>query len=749
MARNAEAMQEDVFSNLDEKLPTPATEAPAPLYRVIGANAIKVSKSFGPMWQTKIRAAVAAYQVTRDAWEECFKYVNMHHGKEMQTPKGNFRRGDGSENVIYANLQTVLPAIYSKNPDITVATTDEEDQDFSETAQTLLTQLCRRPNWPGLNLKPKAKKAAMMAELTNFGVLKLEWIQKQDSREEAQKQLNKLYDDLENAKTQPEIEAVYGKLESLESLIELFERMGPKLSTVLPQDLIPDPNASEPDGSDGNWVAEHCWFNTEFLRAQYTEKDEVDGKQTVSIANPTHMISLTSEKGTKMDGLSLLLDAIDSVPSEPTSHLEEEQRGYKLRYMTECYLLWDKTTRRVYLFQKNDMSWPLWAWEDPFKLSRFFPYFYMQFNLGTGSVITPGQVSYYLDQQDNINQINRQVARIRRTVFNYFFYNSNVIDKTTAEALVKALRGESEVDAPPTGVKIDPEVKFKDVFEALLPPSADYEALFNKKNDYEAIDRLGGVSDALRGTQFKTNTNEDAVQSYMEAVKLRIGAKIDCVEDTIAQLAWALLEMAVQFADEEFVTGVVGKTLAAAWRQMPVEVLNATYSCEVVAGSIEKPTSVFKKKEAIQVAQAIGQFANAAPGATLKILLKVLEQAFTEVVIKKADWAALDQEISVMQQKGISTGASPNGAAAPGGPQGGGGGQGGGDIQAQLANLPQEVKSHVLMMKQKGAPEAEIIAYLKTAIGGQNGQTQPSQPAANQQQQPAVPAPQYQHPPGQ
>ena len=42
---------------------------------------------------------------------------------------------------------------------------------------------------------------------------------------------------------------------------------------------------------------------------------------------------------------------------------------------------------------------------------------------------------------------------------------------------------------------------------------------------------------------------------------------------------------------------------------MDVQTFTQKYSVNVVAGSMEKPNSVFKKKEAIEVAQVVGQFA--------------------------------------------------------------------------------------------------------------------------------------------
>lgn len=748
MARSdiSPAMQDQVFSNLDEKIPTtPQNAQPKEqLYQVIGDQRIGVSRAMGPMWKRNIEAAIRTYSLIHKDWETCYAYFNFKHNEgTLDTSRGTFKRGDNSENIVYANLQTVLPAIYTKNPDITVNTGDDADASFSEALKKLLNTLIRKISAPGINLKPKMKRAALFAELTNMGPIKLEWTLKEDSREVAVEELQSLFQELESATDPKEIQEVYGKLQALEMQIAVREQGGPKAYNVLPHNLIIDPFAEQNDGCDGNWMAERVWFPTEYLKARYTKKED---KGYAFVFKPTHMADLQSSANTtKMDGLSTVLQSINHDPDKPESFTDPDRLAYLQAYLTECYYVWDKTTRRVYLYLRDDMTWPLWVWEDPFKLSRFFPYFFVQFTQPLGGTVSSGQTSYYLDQQDTINDTNRQVARIRRSVFHYFFYNVNKIDKPTAEKLVKALRGEATENVPPVGIALDPEVKFKDVFEALVPPSAEYEPLFDKKNEYSAIDRLGGVSDALRGAQFKTNTNQDAVQAYQDAVRLRIGAKIDCIEETTEALVWSLAEMLIQFADQQFVDGIIGQANAVGWQQMDVQSFNSTYSCEVIAGSIEKPTSAFKKKEAVQVAQALGQFANAAPGAVLKVMLRVLEQAFTEVVIKKEDWDSIDQEIAAGQQKGVSTGVMPNGAAAPGGGQPGqpaqpGQSQSGIDIPGILQKLPTDVKARIIQMSKAGAPEQEIVGILKQAIAGITGSHPDNTPQSTTQQPPIAPA---------
>ena len=166
---------------------------------------------------------------------------------------------------------------------------------------------------------------------------------------------------------------------------------------------------------------------------------------------------------------------------------------------------------------------------------------------------------------------------------------------------------------------------------------------------------------------------------------------------------------------------------------MTVEEFRANYNVNVIAGSMEKPNSVFKKKEAVEICQAVGQFAQAAPGTTLRIMLKVLSNAFTDVVIKPEDWAALDAEIKATLSRGVSDGSSPGGGAAPGGvqPQGGRG-----DLRAQANSLPPEIKQKIVQMKNSGASPQQLKAAILQAVQQQSnsGQQQQQQPQPGRQQ---------------
>lgn len=709
----------------------PIEEKAQPLYQIYEGSKVVVSKQVGKYWKNRYDASLKAYEEIRLAWEEVYRYYNHSQNKTSQNPRGVFKRGDSSENIIYSNLNIMLPAVYSRDPDVSVTTNDKEDEDFTNCLQAVLNAIFKRRNL--LYAKPKIKKAAGMALLTNFGILKLDWTKKDDSLEFAQEEMLRITNELKQAKDQGAVEDLYGQLEALEANMEVMKKSGPSLANVLAHNLVIDPYAELPDGTDASWMCETVFYPTAGLVQRFTKKDEEDDDDPDEVSDsrnvPRSLIYKSTHKavfaegavgGTRDDGLGLVLQALDSPVNQPISFEEEGRRAYIGQHFTECKLLWDKNLKRVYLFHRDDWTWPLWVWDDPLQISRFFPYFVFSFTMNTGGTVGVGECSYYLDQQDEINDINRQMAKIRRSVFDFFYYNSSKIKAQDAEAFIDAIRGNGAQGKNILGVEAGEDGKIQDCIQAFAPPSLQFEQLFDKKSIIDSINRISNTSDALRGVQFKTNTNVASVQSYQESMRLSVGAKVDVIEDTVADMALALAECAVQNYDMEDVTSLVGQEHAQTWEQMSVDQFTAKYSVNIVSGSMEKPNSVFRKKEAIEVAQAVGQFARAAPGAVSKIMLRVLEQAFTEVVIKKEDWEALDQEIQATMMKGqVQPG-------QPGQPQSGGGAQPGAPAQPEMdkqkiidaaQKLPDDKKAQVMQMSNSGAQPQDIIKFIQEQTG--------------------------------
>jgi hypothetical protein len=176
---------DEILSNMGEPVQAAPKVDKEPMYKVYADSKIPVGKGVGMMMKTKHNAARTAYTNIYESWNEAFRYYNHDQSKSQSSTRGLFKRGDVTENIVYSNINTILPATYSKNPDISVSTLAGGQVPFQKALQALLNRLVRMKAAPGINLKNKAKKAAMLAELTNQGTLKLDWVGKNEGREAA------------------------------------------------------------------------------------------------------------------------------------------------------------------------------------------------------------------------------------------------------------------------------------------------------------------------------------------------------------------------------------------------------------------------------------------------------------------------------------------------------------------------------------------------------------------------------------
>ena len=165
------------------------------------------------------------------------------------------------------------------------------------------------------------------------------------------------------------------------------------MKCMLPKRIIVDPASMEPGGGDAMWMMEWDYLPTSYLNAVYGTKH---GKETRSTYSPTHV--LDASKGAVQDveeqvnTFSLFSSAEDATAS---SYGYDSQAAFEKAQHTKVWYIWDKATRRVLMFADNCWTYPLWVWDDPLRLPRFFPYFRLWFHESTSSHAPKGEVTYY------------------------------------------------------------------------------------------------------------------------------------------------------------------------------------------------------------------------------------------------------------------------------------------------------------------------------------------------------------------
>lgn len=698
----------------------------APMYRVYKESKLPVSKFRGKLWKSRLDQADAAMASNRKAWQEAIRYYHNDHTRDStysdnagasNTSAGTMRE---TENIVFANVSALVPLLYTKNPDAEFTAQNDDTKPLAEKLQKLVNTLAGQKTNPGLNLKRKVKRNITMTTLTNCAWFEVGYTLRDQSSDRALSDLQELSKKLEQAKDQNTIRETEGALMALEGKIDMLSPSGPWVKTRKPWEVRIDGAATELDLSDANWAIIEDMMPTSLLQALYGEKKE--NGDWVTVYEPTAILKngSTTNDGTNLTGDNFVLFSKEGAGKSPQDYGYGDAATFRAAWMTKVYYVWDKATRRCELYADNSWQYPVWVWDDPYRLDQFFPLVPMEFHTDPVRTYAKGEVTYYLDQQDALNLMNNEFARIRAYASSLVGYNKNIIkDVDTLEQILAGTFNKRSV-----GFDLPEGMKLSDAISPLLPPSEAAIKYFDKRMTLDSIDRVSGVAAVQRGVEYKTNTTNRAIESYESQQQTRADEKMDAIEESVGTVLWLVAQMCLQFMSPEDVTAITGD--AEGWERVEPRDIALKFSPRVVGGSTLKPSSRSKKEQALQISQTVGQFAKASPVAAL-VAMKVLATAFhNEVVISPQDWEMMMQSLQAQIQAQQMQAQQPQGPAQQQ-PQQAQQGEGGeqqqqpgavGDVikqtvvkAAQLIDaMPPELRQEIGVMLARQIPVQQIAA---------------------------------------
>ena len=566
-----------------DNLGLPAEAEPPPVYKAMPDSRVPVSSKRGGVWRSRRDQGKKSMQDLVDAWDECIRYYNHDQADHRDGSKAGVRGSNpvasgnrslarrlnemftSTENVVFSNVTAQVPELYAKNPIVSVSATPEVDpnakeatDDFARALQKLISVIFGMKYTPGVNIKPKAKKNVLITLLTNMSWFEVGYTSRDKGSEQAMQDLLSLSQQLAEAKDDKDIRRIEGELVALEEKIEFLQPSGPYVRVRMPHQVLRDPNGNDPYLSDCNWVMVEDMLPTAYINAIYGMEDE-ETEEVFSIFEPTHV--LNGGGGADSDDKDFTL--FTKTDNDYSAYGFDSKDAYDKSCYTKVWYVWDKVTRRLELYADNDWKWPIWVWDDPYQLQGFYPFTPLWFHDNPGAVYAKGEVSYYLDQQDQINEINDERRRSLLWARRNIFYNKN--SGLTQEAVDAILKG-PEATATPLDVPegVDPQ---KMIF-SIVPPSMNFMQLFDKKDLYAAIDRIAATSEVERGGEFKTNTTNKAIDYYSTMGNMRMDMRLDAIEDALGDVGWKLAQLCLRFMDVQTASQLTGMDVSPFWRPL-------------------------------------------------------------------------------------------------------------------------------------------------------------------------------------
>lgn len=590
-------------------------------------------KAFVKDFKARIDSAV---EKTKDrfklfeSWR--IQYEGFASGKERKGEKVR-------TNLIFSTMQTVLPRIYARNPDISITPGEAVSDDqyglykkFGQTCESFLDKIFVR----GAKLKRRGKACVRSSMVTSIGWGKLTLQREWGEDPIAKARLNDAQENLKNIDgLAVQIEAATGsdcdrellrakvqaEVESLTHAPEVVKRKGLVLDKLHGEDvIILDDSVQDFDSyQESRAMAHQLWVTEDEFTAKFGfTPDEVS---TAGYGSPT---SYSAPRG-----VADPLKKQANTNSQPGKQVAAgggtgEKRWYHI------YEIWDHEHNQVHTWGEGMECWLKLSY-CPTTGEHWYCFFPLVFNIVDGSFYGLSDVELLIKLQEEYNSTRDDFAkhrkenlpvRVAREGGNLTPDDVNKISNRQSGDIIVIKGGGGQplshdlmvMDNPP----IDP---------------ANYDTLPIRTD----VELISGASDAANGAVQKAKTATEA--SYLqEGLANRTSERQDALEDWVKELGTYALQIGLQVWSLADVQEIAGKD--AVWPQMDKAAMFDKINIEVRAGSSGKPNSQDERehwtnllpvlKEATQAVAEMRQLGNEDMAQALIEMMKETFRRFDE-----------------------------------------------------------------------------------------------------------------------
>lgn len=494
----------------------PATDTPAlpaaPAQAAAPARVKPERDELAATWKKRIAGA-------RSHWEKFHKRVRHNRAtvagfdwtKDPTTKEFYKLRA----NLIHGTITSILPSIYSRNPEISAVPTSKS-RNIKLLCKTLETVTNRYLEQAGL--KARGKATVRSALTSSFGVVKVMYQRDikedpiiksriQDTQDNI-RDIEGLLADMEDPDQRGELEAKQAELNqlmaSLNAKVEVTAAEGLVIDRVLTDHLLIDDGVVEfDDYRDADWIAQIIPMKKKVAEATYNMK--LDGATEYKPGTETMR---------KTDG-----------------RLASGAAGADDESMLAILEIWDKRSNTVLTMAEGCDYW-LRAPFTPAKTGeRWYPFFLLPFNVIDGAFVAPSIVDLTEILQDEHNEARNRFNKHRDLAIPGWVAGGDVTEKTIKKfAQSVSVDGFGEITIIDTEGKPLSQVIVPRQHPAIDPTVYDTSAV---RYDWEQVT---GLQDAARGSvvKAKTATEADIMQQNLSG---RVTEFRDQVEDWLQEIA--------------------------------------------------------------------------------------------------------------------------------------------------------------------------------------------------------------------
>ena len=468
-------------------------------------------------------------------------------------------------NIIYSTIQTILPRVYSKNPEIVAkpseAVGDTRYSGLKLFARTLTVVLNRQLSEAGL--KKRAKSSVRSTMTTGLAWVKVTYqrdfgkdpiIQQRiaDIQDNIAK-IDALLEELKESDSVDEHELTRQQLAemvaALEEKAEVVVAEGLVIERMQAEDIvILDDLRDTDDYVNARAIAQRIWYTPEKYEETFGEE-------------PPPKASSYSKSRTKDAGST-----------------DEDK-------LIPVYEVWDREMTRVFTVSEDADRFS----RDPFTPrvigERFYPFFMLVFNQVDGSFYPLSDVELLEELADEYNANRTQLAEHRGLLKPHWIAASDTDDKSI-KRFTHADLGEV--------VLIDTNGRpLRDVFDVPKMPEIN-PALYDTSPIRADIEMVSGAGDAARANLVTAKTATEA--EILEAgLASRTDERKDTIEDWIQSIAQYSAEILLQELTGAQVQRIAGPE--AVWPELTKDEIFDLVEIEIRAGTSGKPNKVREQRQ--------------------------------------------------------------------------------------------------------------------------------------------------------
>jgi hypothetical protein len=527
-----------------------ATQAPAE------RQVSEADKKLAADWLTRIEAALTRVKDKFDTFEANRQLLA---GKVSKGSKETVRA-----NLHYANMASMLPQVYAKDPEFAAQPTPavppeqmEAVKRFAETAEIVLEKLVVKD----ARLKKQAKKQLRSVYATSVGWLKASWQEKkekdplianqlkdtQDNIARVELLLKQANDPTAKADEETRMAKLRQALEGLEAKAEVTVARGIALDFVMSEDIVVvDPSIrSIDDYTRAEAIAHRVWMTCDKYEQTFGYK-------------PTKAKNYTEQGGS----------------------MTQAQGTNQTAALVCVWEIWSQADNRVFYVCSGEEGFckppssPEWTGK------RWYPFFLLAVNEIDGSFYPLSDIELTDKLVKEYNTSREDFVRDRKTCLPI-----RVIRKggsLTPDDVKNVTNAEGGDTVVVDGVGNNPITN--DIWSGQLG-SLDPKN-YDTAGARHDIERILGGSDATTGSITKAKTATEA-EILSQGLRSRSGERQDILEDMFNELGPYCVEICLRKLSPEEVRRIAGPQ--ASWPQMGIEDIFNLVSIEVRGGSTGKP----------------------------------------------------------------------------------------------------------------------------------------------------------------